>query len=112
MEHDVINNSVYYFIDSGKVYYHPNLWKRIESLDEDKQLKAITTSKNHAEIIMQNAKESGRKVLDGEMYWLFDPGFWLRMTTDIKEKCLSKEPIMEVLDKIEKVDVNQDECKS
>ena len=81
MEHDVITNTAYYFIDSGEVYYHHNLWKRIESLDEDKQLKAITIPYGHAEIIMQNAKENGRKVLDGEMYWLSDLGFWLRMTT-------------------------------
>ena len=81
MEHNVSSNTAYYFIDSEKRYYHPNLWKRIESLDEDKQLKAITIPRDHAEIIMQNAKENGRKVLDGEMYWLSDLGFWLRMTT-------------------------------
>ena len=80
MEH-IINNSVYYFIKTGEVYYHPELWKRIMSFDGSFQWKATITPRSHIKLLLENARESGRKLLDGEMYWLPDLGFWLRMTT-------------------------------
>lgn len=81
MDHKIKSNTAYYIIETGNLYFHPELLKRIQSLDEDKQLKAIVKPKNHAHLILQYAKENKRKVLDGERYWLSDLGFWLRMTT-------------------------------